>query len=896
MTEKKQDSYQDDDASSFEDIQNNFQSVISDLVNDRSLDAFRNEYQKLYDAFQESHTNNQNLIAKCRELNQEINTNSTKVQAALKFSQEDQRTITILRRDFEKAWKTVESLHARESKSKDIINALKTELQHLSELAEQQGAIDELTTNPLPEDLATQLKSEIKAQAAQIETLKNQITQNREKNRELSMNMEVLKNTKNELDFDIKKATDELNQIDADGANMSKSLIEIKQKNRTFQSDIETKTIEVGDREKQVRKISIDLKTFQPSIEDYELTIRMNQNKINDGKKRLENRKQSSDKLLAQKAEILRQIEERDKEIFDLKADLKRQTEQNEKCIQLNKEFTEKHLQLTDQINQARHQITLDRQKVFSISKEFWSQDSNIKSGKRQINTTQQAIIKQQGKVQKIQNEAEISKVRGETIENEVMIHKNDQGSMRSQLAQLDSEIESAKSDLLLTNTNTTQFELEAQKNKDENRALEKQLHEITRQKHQREAAMKELNDHHVVNVRKYQTLIQKNEEIERELHYLKLNVTEFKETITKTDDQCMEVHSRMKLLENQSQKLLEEKNQMVQKLADANTKIINMENETITQCFILSQSKNACTEIQKDMQNIKDNMKNCENEICKREKEIAMLREKSKVYADECSIAGSHYGDRIVEVDKFKQELIKESEKLQKILRKKQQFDRLQDEYNRIQKELLIAQSQAKMLEEEATTPIAVHRWRLLESSNPELFQCIQMKMTLCDKITTLINRNQRLKLSKESMKKTYDHKSKHIQRIKNAAHMNMMRQLENQYRKKDIQLSELSDQTQKQKEETDEWRDRVNFQENLIIQQKEQFYITKLRDAPVAVPVREPTMKFNKGQAPRSIVPRLRIVEPKPDPPRSTRGVVKRANPIVPILPPLVPAKTAR
>ena len=164
-----------EDESSFDAIQANFQKVISALVNDNSLDAFRIEYEKLFTSLENSHACNQQLIERIRELNAEINVNSSKVQSALRFSQEDQKTINILRRDFEKAWQTVEALHARENRSKEIISALKAELVHLSELAEKQSSIDTVGTQKELEDNINQLNDEVKSNKQIIKSITEKI-------------------------------------------------------------------------------------------------------------------------------------------------------------------------------------------------------------------------------------------------------------------------------------------------------------------------------------------------------------------------------------------------------------------------------------------------------------------------------------------------------------------------------------------------------------------------------------------------------------------------------------------------------------------------------------------------------------------------------------------------
>ena len=121
----------------FAEMERNFEQVVSELVNDRSLDRFREEYEKLHDALTQSHEHNRVLLEKCRHLNSDIVTNSNKISTVLSMSQNDQRTIANLRREFEKAWKMVETAQDRESKSHDVITALREEIQNLTNLVSQ---------------------------------------------------------------------------------------------------------------------------------------------------------------------------------------------------------------------------------------------------------------------------------------------------------------------------------------------------------------------------------------------------------------------------------------------------------------------------------------------------------------------------------------------------------------------------------------------------------------------------------------------------------------------------------------------------------------------------------------------------------------------------------------
>ncbi|XP_015763019.1 PREDICTED: cilia- and flagella-associated protein 58-like [Acropora digitifera] len=121
----------------FEALERDFQEVLGELMGDKSLEKFRVEYEKLHRALKKSHESEKRLMQKCRELNAEIVANASKVQTALKLSQEDQTTIASLKKEIEKAWKMVDAAHDKEQRARETIQSLKLEIANLSKLVEQ---------------------------------------------------------------------------------------------------------------------------------------------------------------------------------------------------------------------------------------------------------------------------------------------------------------------------------------------------------------------------------------------------------------------------------------------------------------------------------------------------------------------------------------------------------------------------------------------------------------------------------------------------------------------------------------------------------------------------------------------------------------------------------------
>lgn len=112
--------------------------------------------------------NEKRLVKKCRELNAEIVANAAKVQTALKLSEEDQMTISSLKKEVEKAWKMVDASHEKEARAKETISQLKLEISNLTSLVEQGAGIslgEESTVNDLlrqKEELVKELDNKVK--------------------------------------------------------------------------------------------------------------------------------------------------------------------------------------------------------------------------------------------------------------------------------------------------------------------------------------------------------------------------------------------------------------------------------------------------------------------------------------------------------------------------------------------------------------------------------------------------------------------------------------------------------------------------------------------------------------------------------------------------------------
>lgn len=70
----------------FQDVWHYSYQILNELAGDNTLERFKIEYTKLYNAFRNSYENERKLLKKLRDINNDIMNNAGKVSTALKYS------------------------------------------------------------------------------------------------------------------------------------------------------------------------------------------------------------------------------------------------------------------------------------------------------------------------------------------------------------------------------------------------------------------------------------------------------------------------------------------------------------------------------------------------------------------------------------------------------------------------------------------------------------------------------------------------------------------------------------------------------------------------------------------------------------------------------------------
>ena len=163
------------DQQAYEALERDFNEVLNELVGDKTMERFRNEYEKLHRALKTSYESERRLIKRCKELNDTILANAARVKAAIRLTQEDSQTIGLLKKEVDKAWQLVDQAKAKEEKARKIIGDLRAEIAHLNKIVEQGSGLSIGQDNTV-HNLMRQ-KDELKKDADQKQERINELEQ-----------------------------------------------------------------------------------------------------------------------------------------------------------------------------------------------------------------------------------------------------------------------------------------------------------------------------------------------------------------------------------------------------------------------------------------------------------------------------------------------------------------------------------------------------------------------------------------------------------------------------------------------------------------------------------------------------------------------------------------------
>ena len=833
--ESKRDDLQEieNDYEAFDNLERTFHKVIQDLVVDSRLDGFREEYEKLYAMLAQSHANNQELIDKCRQMNNSILSNANKVSSVLTLSQNDQRSIAGLRLEFEKAWKMVELSQSREEKSREVIETLKQEVANLTHLAQQGNTGDMMQKSSLTQvkEATEEVEREIKIQNEQKEKLEEELNSVKEVLNENRKALEGLSSEHQSLTTELDKHTETMKEISKDIDAATKAIRQVKSDMKECQNDHERVSAQISAACETIEKLQAEEYDEKRNVKSAEEDVKANEQQVKIKKKLLIERQKTCSKSCQDIAKRTKQMKELEGTHQELLSELEAVKSDIEKNKQLSSDLGQYKKYLDSDRGELRQAVTRNGTEIFQLSNKNAAMGLEIRSAT--IAANRKVALQKQLKIdielEAAETEAAAQQRRDVTCE--IIAIKGHAQDQKVKIESLTTEANQYESKATTAKNNKDQIQTEI-------RTQEKTLTEMTTQLNKKRDSQKrqEVMTENIQNERDLACRLleaanKDNLAAEHENQALEMVLHRLKEEMRKNDEQCVQVHLEQQRTLIQVRKLAKDVKVLQQDIKDMYGEIAETKNN-ISRAMYLIQEGEADAEKQRTvLKDIKTSVQVVDKRAMARKAEADLLCDKVKLIQSLIHRGHEAFEHQNDIIESREDELSRELYKQKQLMKEASHLRALRLEIIRIEKSLVQEQGKCKALEEELEKPLHVHRWRLLDGTNPEMAQMLKMQSTLRDRVMRQMNRLQRLKIERNTVEQKLAIQEKHLQNAYGNNYQEEYNQLVSILKDKKKILAQMEGQASTQRMVLSERRDNLMNVRTMVREEKTELYDTQKR-----------------------------------------------------------------
>ncbi|KAM9348951.1 cilia- and flagella-associated protein 58 [Symphorus nematophorus] len=708
-----------------------FQMVLDELVGDRSMDRVRVEYEKLIHALKKSRENEKRLMSKCRELNAEIVSTSTKVAAALKLSQEDETTIASLKRELDKAWKMVDAAHDKEKRDKETIKNLKEEVANQIKVAEQQSGLSMDQEHSDRLKMIEELTKERDQLLTDVEGLREKLNQATATQQEIEAQRDAALDNISQLQQELQV---QQNEISREMRLKEKLDKEVKQ----LHVDMEAKMGDIKALNLQGQKAKEEQQRLEQQVKELKIlnersTKELEQLHVKNSKLQQECEQLSSvkERLSLENQQITNELKTREEEVIQMRQEITKQTKMRE-AIQ------KKFHQVEDQKADADVLKETLKAQVAGLVKDLESSKKQVEADKKAIeelirerDILNKNMIKATQSTEKQQNIVKLLEQDKKTLEHEINGYRQEAQKQRKIIQQLEKE-----RDRYINETSNLMQKVQQKMSDVEVREVE--IFDWRKKVTEAECKLKQQENllETVVSERNLysKNLIEAQEEIaemKRKMKTMNNQVTRLRDEITGKELALAKDQQEHKRLEKDNEALKGELQVMKLQLEETKQRVDNQKAEQQNLQKIIADADAEQIQQKKQLEQVVRERDNLGKQLLCRNDERALLYEKIRIQQSILSKGDFHYNQRMEDIRLLKLEI-------KRLRRKKSILDKtvpntedLRRELFHLQKELIRERMRNSVLEEQLK-PINIHRWRRLEGSDPGKYELIQKVQSL--------------------------------------------------------------------------------------------------------------------------------------------------------------------
>eukprot|EP00698_Gefionella_okellyi_P003771 TRINITY_DN13508_c0_g1_i1.p1 TRINITY_DN13508_c0_g1~~TRINITY_DN13508_c0_g1_i1.p1 ORF type:complete len:877 (-),score=280.18 TRINITY_DN13508_c0_g1_i1:69-2699(-) len=727
------------DVAQFEQLERDFQEVLTELVGDKSLERFRVEYEKLHRALRKSHDNEKRLIRKCRELNSAIVANTAKVSLALKMSSDDHSTIQSLRKEIERAWKLVESAHEKESRAKETIQHLRLEISNLSKLVEQGAGLAE------EESSVQELKRERDALAAEKDQHVNQIVALRSEVAELMEKVRATEAEKSSLESEIQSMRDTIAAKKQESEREQRRKERLENENAERKKEVELKMQEIKAKQAQILSMQDRIAQLEQQVKDQKAQSErlqkefdLQNQKTMKLQQELDEQMTNTHQLMQTNSQLQAELNLKETECERLRGEQQRLVKMRDALQKRIQDLEAKRKEVEKTRDGLRSEISQQEKKIDALKRQSELEKKHIDDLMRERDLLTKNLQKALSATQRQADLVKINEGTKKTLEATIQNLKSEAQAMYKQIYQLEKEREKYGME---ASEATAKYLISLQ----EVKAKQMRIMDLNKRIAEGEAKLKQQQNLYEA-VRSDRNLYSKHlieaqdeiAEMRRKFKIMNHQIEQLKEEIQAKDQSLVKVHFDHEKVKKERETLKYEVGKLSNQTKEAEETLNEQKAEIAKLDQIIKEADLERQRQKKDYDMVINERDVLGTQLIRRNDELALLYEKIKIQQSTLQNGEIQYRQRMQDIRILKLKIADLKRELHILKASVANIDSLRNEVYHLQRELLQERTKVKALSEELENPMNVHRWRKLEGSDPSTYELIQKVQALQKRLIT--------------------------------------------------------------------------------------------------------------------------------------------------------------
>ncbi|XP_021922803.1 cilia- and flagella-associated protein 58-like isoform X3 [Zootermopsis nevadensis] len=720
--------------SEYQVLEQTYHNVLAQMDEKEGVETFAQEYIQIFKAFYKAHAHEEELMKENETLQAQAETNTAKTAVAERLAAASKETIDQLKCEIQQAWKMVDSAHAREENSLEVIENLRLQISQLITEMEQRvqlGLDQSEESGSAMKDRDNFLK-ERECLMDEIVILKEQLSGALNVQEDLERKNSAADLRCSELTQELENQRNEINKELHIKKHLEEELKVLLKSLDEKSTQVTSLKHQLGQAQHDVGKLETNVKDLKALNERLQRNFESLSNRLAKMQVDFELQAESLEKLKNENSTKTHELKMQGEEVTRLHSEVSKVGNMHEQCVkklthsenqrgslEQEKEKLKGVIgQLEKDLGTAKKQMENNRKTCDDLQKDREILNKNIQKAARGT-FEQQKLLKEQEEIRR-GLEKEIDNLNLETNKQRKMIDslekERDRYIFQSQ------ELNQKLQDTL------DKVKLNEKAIFDHKKKISEADTKFKIQENLFEAVQNDRNTFRKMLLEAQDEI----SELTQKLKVMSYLTEQLKEDITTKERQLMKEEHALQKSEKERENQKIEVRKLKDELHDSKEQItaLNLEERKLHK--LIQDTDEERKKQKKVMDQIIHEQHILGTELVKRNHELSLLYEKINILQNTLHKGEVHYDQRLEDIRLLKLEIKRLREEKNLLSKRVTSMTDMRQEIFHLERELTREKLKCHALEEELQSPLNIHHWRKLEGSDPSTYKLIQKSQLL--------------------------------------------------------------------------------------------------------------------------------------------------------------------